>query len=76
MIRLGTSDTAREGVALEISNGGRRVTLRGGHSGILQIPPVHFSIEELLGPLRAVRLPPAPKRRRAMQAAVAGEIPT
>jgi hypothetical protein len=45
--RLGTSEDAKEGVVLEVDDGGRRVTLRGWHSGAVLIRPRYFSIEEL-----------------------------
>jgi hypothetical protein len=45
--RLGTSEDEKEGVVLEVDDGGRRVTLRGWHSGAVLIRPRFFSIEEV-----------------------------
>jgi hypothetical protein len=60
--RLGTPEDAKEGVVLEVDDGGRRVTLRGWHSGAVLIRPHHFSIEEVAHALGC--RPPVTKRGR------------
>ena len=60
--RLGTSEDEKEGVVLEVDDGGRRVTLRGWHSGAVLIRPRYFSIEEIAYTLGC--RPPVTKRGR------------
>ncbi|OGQ00760.1 MAG: hypothetical protein A2Z40_04100 [Deltaproteobacteria bacterium RBG_19FT_COMBO_60_16] len=62
MKRLGTPENAKEGIVIDVDDGGRRITLRGWHSGAVLIRPRHFSIEEIAHALGL--LAPVKKRGR------------